>query len=89
MPQLHDTARLSRLIGQEVTFEGVPCRIVEILEDGPALILQHSLEHTHIQPDQYGEAHRRVPTTVTVAVLDSSGTDYTPAFSALNITHLL
>ncbi len=68
------TDQLRKLIGQFLNFRGLPCRIIEILDaDGsnPLLVLR-SDEH-EIQPDQWGEAHRRVPTTRTVAVYDSDG----------------
>lgn len=84
-----DIARLQLLIGNEVRHNGKPCHIIEILEDGPSLVLQQRTQDTTIQADQHGEAHRKVPTTYTVAVLDTDGSTFSAAFSNLNVNHLL
>lgn len=60
---------LRNLIGQRVRFQDVIFEIIEILEDGPSFVLQDCEKHTSIQPDQHGEAHRRVPQTMTLPVL--------------------
>jgi hypothetical protein len=63
------TSALRTLIGRRVRHQGEPYVILEILEhDPPAVVLQNEA-HLSIQPDQYGEAHRRVPQTVTVPIL--------------------
>ena len=80
---------LRNLIGHEVHYEGRRCRIIEILEDIPAVILQQHELHTTIQPDQHGEAHRKVPSTITLPVIDCESGDIPPAFSSLNLSHLL
>lgn len=81
--------QLQSLIGHHVSFDGQNCRVIEILEDGPSLILQVADEITTIQPDQHGEAHRRVPSTHTVPVIDNCRSNLHPDFVSLNITHLL
>lgn len=59
-------SRLQPLIGRHARYQGELYEIFEILEhDPPALILQN-VSHTRIQADRHGEAHRRVPETVTV-----------------------
>ena len=85
---LDDVSRLRSLIGRQVHHQGQLCQIIEILEDGPALILQEIAQHPTIQPDQHGEAHRRVPATITVPVLDKDGTHYSRDFAALNLNGL-
>lgn len=62
-------AALRDSIGQRVRFRDVTFEIIEILEDGPSFVLQDCEKHTSIQPDQHGEAHRRVPNTMTLPVL--------------------
>ena len=85
-----NVSQLRDLIGYEVEFDGTTCQIIEVIEDGPALILQHLHQHSTIQADQHGEAHRRVPSTITVPVYDSQGTALNADFSALNLLgHLL
>lgn len=59
---------LRDLIGRYADFHGTRCEIIEVLEDGPALVLQDCGDQTSIQADQHGEAHRRVPQTQTVTV---------------------
>lgn len=56
---------LRRLIGGRARYHSELYEIIEVLEDEPALVLQNC-EHKMIQADQHGEAHRRVPETVTL-----------------------
>lgn len=56
---------LRKLIGGRARYQGELYEIIEVLEDEPALVLQNC-EHKTIQADQHGEAHRRVPETVTL-----------------------
>lgn len=77
--------QLRRLIGSRVQYDDNLCEVIEVLEDGPALILQYIEEHVMIQADQHGEAHRRVPTTVTVPILHPDGGHYHPAFLQLDV----
>lgn len=81
--------RLRTLIGHEVQYDGIDCQIIEILEDGPALILQHRHHVTTIQADQHGEAHRRVPTTITIQVFDQMGEELHADFHSLNVLERL
>lgn len=70
MPTIDITLdQLRRMIGLQVRYEGIVCAIIEVLEDGPSLVLQKSGDTTTIQPNQYGDATRRVPVTYTVPVL--------------------
>ncbi|MDZ4261805.1 MAG: hypothetical protein U1B30_05675 [Pseudomonadota bacterium] len=86
---MHETminvGKLRNLIGHEVEFAGAACQIIEILEDGPALILQQRHQLTTIQADQHGEAHRRVPSTITIQVYDPQGVELHADFSSLNL----
>jgi len=75
--QLHD------MIGQCVVFEDVYCQVVEIIEDGPSLVLEDLEAHVGIQPDQHGEAHRRVPKTYTIQVFSSDGNEFSAEFLSL------
>jgi len=81
---------LRKLIGYEVSHEGQPCKIIEILEDDVlTVILQRDEQQTTIQADQHGEAHRKVPSTITLPVIDRDSGEFHPAFDNLNIYHLL
>lgn len=77
--------QLRGLIGLHVHYNGARCQIIEVLEDEPALILQDCERHTIIQPDQLGEAHRRVPSTFTIPVLSGDKTELNPMFLELNL----
>ncbi len=68
-PLISEIESLRSVIGQRVRFHDVIFEIIEILEDGPSFVLQNCEEHTSIQPDQHGEAHRRVPQTMTLPIL--------------------
>lgn len=81
IPQLRD------LIGTPVRHRNVECVIIELLEEGPHLVLQEMVTGRGIQPDQFGEAHRRVPVTHTVPVHVENTTELHPAFVALEVLH--
>ncbi len=74
---------LHAMIGQCVTFEGVYCQVVEVIEDGPSLVLEDLEAHVGIQPDQHGEAHRRVPKTYTIRVYSSDSNEFSTEFLGL------
>jgi len=59
---------LRQHIGCYARHQGTVYEIIEVLEDAPALVLQDCEEHTTIQADQHGEAHRRVPQTRTINI---------------------
>ena len=78
-------AQLRGLIGLHVNYNGTRCQIIEVLEDEFALILQDCEKHTMIQPDQLGEANRRVPSTFTIPVMSGDKTELNPVFLDLNL----
>jgi hypothetical protein len=70
--QIIDTLR--QYLGEYVSYQGTVYEIIEVLEEYPALVLQDCEEHTTIQADQHGEAHRRVPQTHTIPIpINESG----------------
>jgi len=76
--------QLRGMIGIQVSHQGVPCKIVEILEDGPSLVLL-CIDENHIQSDQYGNPLRKVPQTFTIPVLNSDRNEIHPAYLALDL----
>lgn len=76
---------LRELIGLKVRHQGSQWEIIEVLEDGPALVLRDCEMHTVIQADQHGEAHRRVPNTTTIPLFDQDGVDLNPALLNLDL----
>lgn len=72
---------LRHIIGKQLNYKGYACEIIEVLEDGPQLVLRildSEPEESElggdiknpIQANQFGEAHRRTPETFTVPALD-------------------
>ncbi|NJN47189.1 MAG: hypothetical protein HC808_12690 [Candidatus Competibacteraceae bacterium] len=65
-----ESHNLRRLLGQTLTYQGAEHQVIDILDEGPAVVLQKYSARKTIQANQHGEAHRWVPQTVTVAVLN-------------------
>jgi hypothetical protein len=76
---------LRDLIGLKVNHQGSQWEIIEVLEDGPSLVLRDCEMHTVIQADQHGEAHRRVPSTTTIPLFDRDGSELNPALLDLDL----
>jgi len=79
LPQLRD------MIGRQVELNQKTYLIIEILEVSHELVLQHGKEDSDIQPDQHGDAHRRVPEVTTIPVLTADKQEFHPAFLALEL----
>ena len=77
------TSRLRALIGSRLRYQGQSCRVIEVLEPGPVLILECENAHGVIQANQYGDATRRVPRTINLSVLNEDGDDFHAEFLLL------
>jgi len=77
--------RLRKLIGLKVRHQGAQWEIIEVMEDNPALVLRDCEMHTVIQPDQHGEAHRRVPITIMMPLFEEDGVSLNPALLNLDL----
>lgn len=64
---------LHHLIGARARYQNRVYEVLEILEDDPPALVLQNTRQTTIQPDQHGEAHRRVPETVTVPLAIKRG----------------
>ncbi|MGB1580277.1 MAG: hypothetical protein ACPHER_02070 [Nevskiales bacterium] len=72
-------------IGKPVHFRGGAYIVHEVIDADsaqPQLVLRGATKH--IQPDQWGDAHRRVPETVTVALYDKPDEGTDPETPAIN-----
>lgn len=58
--------RARALLGTEVRYRGTLCRAIELLDEPARLILEDGDHATHVQADQHGDAHRKVPKTYTI-----------------------
>ncbi len=80
------THKLRSLIGTHVNWQNQEHVIIEVLEDEIALVLRSTLQGGTIQPDQHGEAHRRVPSTTTLPVYNNrEKTELNPEFTDLKL----
>ena len=76
--------QLRQLIGARVHYLEDRWQVIEILDDGPTLVLE-SLQRRVVQYNQYGEGHRRVPQRLSVPVLGQNRQDLHPEFLSLVI----
>ncbi len=74
---------LYAMIGLHVRYQGAICQVLEILEEESTLILSDLESHTSIQTDQYGEAHRRVPQTYSIKILNVDQLEFSGEFLSL------
>lgn len=63
---------LDALIGRAAEYAGEPYSVIEVLPEGPQLVLQHR-DRLAIQADLQGRPYRRVPETVCLALRDEDG----------------
>lgn len=77
--------QLRGMIGLKVHHHGLRCQIIEVLEDGPSLVLQNCEAISTIQPNQFGDANRRVPKTHTIPVLTPDQKELHALFLALDL----
>ncbi len=77
---------LTDLIGKTLELEGMPCQVIDVLNEGPSIVL-HMHNVYEIQSNQYGEAQRRVPKIRTIPLLsDGNKTLHPLAIEALIVT---
>ena len=75
--------QLRGMIGINLVYSNKPCQVIEVLEDGPSLVLQY-LEH-NIQQNQHGNAHRRVPETICIPILSKDKKQLSDLFLSLDL----
>ncbi len=76
---------LRSMIGLRVSYQGSTCSIIEVLEDGPSLVLQETGTAASIQSNLHGQPTRRSPQTLTVRVLSENGTALHREFLELDL----
>ena len=75
--------QLRGMIGISLFYNNKPCQVIEVLEDGPSLVLQY-LE-SNIQQNQHGNAHRRVPETICIPILSKDKKQLSDLFLSLDL----
>lgn len=78
-------SQLRSLIGQPVSHRGAACHVIEVLVDGPTLVLQDAGPTTDMQDNQFGEPGRYVPRIYTIPLLDDGGGAVHPDFARLGL----
>ena len=63
-------ARLRAAVGQEVVFDGTRCRVHDLVDEPPLLVLKPLDDPGSIQADTFGRAARRGPGFIEVPVFD-------------------
>ena len=63
---------LRAMIGMDVIYHGQYAQVIEVLEEGPSLVLQ-AVGTDVIQSNMLGHPTRRSPETMTVRVLSEDG----------------
>ncbi len=77
--------QLRRMIGVKVRYEGAFWQVIEVLEDGPSLVLESIQAPKVIQADKFGDGHRRTAEYLTVPVLTPDCRELHPQFLALDL----
>ena len=77
------STQLHGLVGRRVVYDGVPCQVIDVITDGPSLVLACTDAEGIIQPNQYGEARRRVPQTYMIPFWSQVRDDLHPVLRAL------
>lgn len=78
------TQQMRGMIGLRVMYLESYCQVVEILDDGPHLVLEVLDHGLSIQADQHGEAHRKVPKTHTIPILSADKLEFSMEFLSLH-----
>lgn len=84
-----DFSQLRGLIGTQVRFSDMNWEVIEIIEHGPELVLQSLSTDSdrHIQSNQYGDAHRKVPRTLSIPVIDPISGGFHALFVETGLHH--
>ncbi|HKJ88050.1 MAG TPA: hypothetical protein VKA48_06040 [Gammaproteobacteria bacterium] len=70
--QAGDWGYLLGLVGRQAEYGGEPYTVLDVLPEGPQLVLQHTREQS-IQSDLQGRPYRRVPRTVCLQMRTADG----------------
>ena len=77
--------QLRGLIGLRVIHQNESCRVIEVIEDSLSIVVEHEDREPAIQSDQHGHAHRKVPQTTIITVLNATGDEFDQGFLSLEL----
>lgn len=84
MKPMNDLATtLHALVGRRLIYDGVACQVIDVIVDGPSLVLCRTDADGIIQPNQFGEARRRVPQTYMIPFWSQVRDDLHPVLREL------
>lgn len=72
---------MQRLIGRHIQYQGCHCEIIEVLAEGPAVVLYRHKPGV-IQANLFGEAVRKAPNTFTLPLYSRVADDLHPAITS-------
>jgi len=71
-------ARISALIGNAVLYQGEIYQVIEFMPAELTLVLQHTGMARVIQPNQFGDASRRVQEIINLPLFETDGDTLNP-----------
>ncbi len=77
--------QLRGMIGLRVRYRGCDYQVIEVLEDGPSLVLGELHGGAEVQNNLHGQAHRLAPHTESVPVLNTDRDGLHQEFLALEL----
>lgn len=77
--------QLRGMLGLRVRYRGAIYSVIEVIEDGPAIVIEPELAVSAIQADAYGNARRQSRTLLTVPVLSADQQQIHPEFLAIDL----
>lgn len=80
--------QLRGLIGLRVIHQDEACRVIEVIEESIAIVIEHEERDPVIQSDQHGHARRKVPQLTIIPVLNSQADEFSAAFLCLELIEM-
>lgn len=77
--------QLRGMLGLRVRYRGTIYSVLEVIEDGPALVMEPEVAVSSIQTDAYGNARRQARALLTVPVLSADRREIHPEFLAIDL----
>jgi len=78
-----DLGDLQGLVGQRVRCGERVYTIIDVLEEGPAIVMESESHYTVIRENQHGDPSRRGRDTLTLPVLSTDGRSLNPLLNDL------
>jgi hypothetical protein len=79
--------RAGRLVGETVRFQGMRCRVVDVVASPPTLVLRPMAGDAELQTDAYGRPWREGPRLIEISLLAQDGRSPNPELALLKALH--